>query len=368
MIFKENRGTHIDILTYLEQIFPSYHKSLVFSGRQGLDIIYHHLYSEYGSLSVAVSPLTCFEALYPIINNKHTIRFVDINQYTLNMDEDFIPDDVDAIQPIHLGGNPQNMDKIISSSKTNGQIVIEDCAQAFGASYNNQLLGTFGDYSIFSLMKNLFALGGGLILSRKSLPLPNYKPLGKIPTYYRVLKRSLESRNTINSHFINSLLYSLICASRTSNQEIFFKENTINNRIISSIFTQLKNSKYLIEKRIQNAEYIKNNISNCNFVPQLTISGGKMNYTRLFFVIETDNLIATIKKMRKLGISANHLTQDSLNYYQNSVFENPHLRKYTKNCDLFTYKDLHNKIISLPISPNLSENEIRHIITCLNTI
>ncbi len=41
------------------------------------------------NLTVAVSPLTCFEAIYPIIENGHDLYLVDINPDTLNMDETY---------------------------------------------------------------------------------------------------------------------------------------------------------------------------------------------------------------------------------------------------------------------------------------
>jgi len=165
LICKKQAGGRDEVLQVLSGIYPHRQVELVFSGRQGLDIIYRNLYTKYGSLSVAVSPLTCFEALYPIVRNNHRIEFVDINPDTLNMDETCIPEDVQVIQPIHFGGNPQDMDEITSFAHKNDMVIVEDCAQGFGAYYGDQPVGMFGDYAVFSLMEKILLLNHIVSLS-----------------------------------------------------------------------------------------------------------------------------------------------------------------------------------------------------------
>ena len=66
-----------------------------------------------------------------------------------------------AIIPVHLYGGPCNMNEIIKISKKHKLKIIEDCAQAIGAEYKGQKIGTFGDASCFSFYpgKNLGAYG-----------------------------------------------------------------------------------------------------------------------------------------------------------------------------------------------------------------
>ena len=56
-----------------------------------------------------------------------------------------------AIMPVHMLGNPSNMDAITALAKENGLFLIEDCCQALGASYKGKMLGTFGEMGAFSL-------------------------------------------------------------------------------------------------------------------------------------------------------------------------------------------------------------------------
>lgn len=59
-----------------------------------------------------------------------------------------------AIIPVHIYGQPCDMDAIVSIAKKNKLFIIEDCAQAHGASYNNRKVGSFGDIGCFSFFAN----------------------------------------------------------------------------------------------------------------------------------------------------------------------------------------------------------------------
>lgn len=72
-----------------------------------------------------------------------------------------------AIMPVHMRGAPAPMDRIMTIAREHGLKVIEDCAQANGASYQGRLCGTWGDVGCFSLQFNKIITSGegGMIVT-----------------------------------------------------------------------------------------------------------------------------------------------------------------------------------------------------------
>ena len=81
--------------------------------------------------------------------------------------EEAITSRTKAILPVHLTGRPADMDRIMYIAQRNGLQVIEDCAQATGATYKSRAVGSFGTVGCFSLhpIKTLNACGDGGVLT-----------------------------------------------------------------------------------------------------------------------------------------------------------------------------------------------------------
>jgi dTDP-4-amino-4,6-dideoxygalactose transaminase len=101
--------------------------------------------------------------------------FVDVDEHTYTMDpaalEDAITARTKAIIPVHLFGQPADMDPILEIARDQGVYVIEDACQAHGAEYKGQKVGTFGDAACFSFYpgKNLGAFGeAGAVVTRNT--------------------------------------------------------------------------------------------------------------------------------------------------------------------------------------------------------
>jgi dTDP-4-amino-4,6-dideoxygalactose transaminase len=98
--------------------------------------------------------------------------FVDVNPRTYNMDstqlEAAITPRTKAILPVHLYGQPADMDEILAVARRHGLIVIEDACQSHGARYKGYRVGGLGDAGCFSFYpgKNLGAYGdGGMVVT-----------------------------------------------------------------------------------------------------------------------------------------------------------------------------------------------------------
>ena len=91
--------------------------------------------------------------------------FADVDEATMTLDpnsvECLITSRTKAIVPVHLFGQPADMDPLLALAKTKGLKVIEDCAQSHLASYKGKTTGAFGDVAAFSFYptKNLGAAG-----------------------------------------------------------------------------------------------------------------------------------------------------------------------------------------------------------------
>lgn len=102
-----------------------------------------------------------------IVMTGATPVLVDVEEDYFTIDpskiESAITPNTKAIIPVHLYGQPCDMDKIMDIAKKHGLIVIEDCAQAHGALYKGKKVGTIGDAGCFSFYptKNLGAIGDG---------------------------------------------------------------------------------------------------------------------------------------------------------------------------------------------------------------
>ena len=141
----------------LEREFANYigarHCCFANSARSALYLVYKALKLEG---EVIVSPLTCLAAIFPMVFCGLKPRFVDIDSQTFNMDpqkvKEAISEDTVAIQPIHLAGNPCDMNTIKNIAEANKLLIIEDCAQSLGAEYLGKKIG--GDIACFGFLKS----------------------------------------------------------------------------------------------------------------------------------------------------------------------------------------------------------------------
>jgi dTDP-4-amino-4,6-dideoxygalactose transaminase len=143
---------------------------------------------------VITTPFTFFATAGCIVRVGARPVFVDVDPQSYNIDsggiEEKITEKTRAIIPVHLFGQVARMDAIMDIARRHDLAVIEDTAQAIGASRNGVKAGSFGDCGCFSFYptKNLGGFGdGGLVTTNSDTLAGRIKILrdhGQNPRYY----------------------------------------------------------------------------------------------------------------------------------------------------------------------------------------
>ena len=112
---------------------------------------------------IATAFAVCYVGAMPV--------FVDADKDTWNIDvtkiEEKITDKTKAIIPVHIFGNPCDMDAITDIAKRHGLFIVEDAAEAHGATYRGRKVGSFSDIACFSFFanKNVTTGEGGMCVT-----------------------------------------------------------------------------------------------------------------------------------------------------------------------------------------------------------
>ena len=255
----------------------------------------------------------------------------DINTYLIdpNKIEEKITSKTKAILPVHLYGQTCEMDKINEIAKKNNLKVIEDSAQSHGAYYKDKRSGNLGDASGFSFYpgKNLGALGDG----------------GGVTTNDEELANTIKALGNYGSHKKYENLY-----------------KGINSRLDEMQAAMLRvKLRYLdVEstKRREISKYYLKNIKNDSIV--LPTVRAEDNHVWHLFVIRTNKRDELQKYLAENGIQ-------TLIHYPIP----PHKQNAYKEWNNESYpisEQIHDEVLSLPISSILDLKDVEKIIKIIN--
>lgn len=138
----------------------------------------------------------------------------DIRTYTIDVAkiEEKITEKTKAIMPVHLYGQPCDMEPILKLAEKYGLYIVEDCAQAHGAVYKGEKVGTFGNAAGFSFYpgKNLGALGdGGAVVTNNKILAEKIRALGNYGSnykYHHIFQGNNSRLDEMQAAFLNEKL------------------------------------------------------------------------------------------------------------------------------------------------------------------
>ncbi len=205
--------------------------------------------------------------------------FVDVDSATWNIDpekmEKAITKKTKAIIPVHLYGNPCQMDIIMDIAKRHNLYVIEDAAESLGAKYRRKNMGTFGDYGCFSFNGNKIVTtgGGGMVVGEDARGLEHIKFLAN------------QARSKSNRYYYS---------------EVGFNYRMTNIEAALGLAQMEKIDKFLNKKRVFNHIYRSElgNIDNIHFQEEFQDAESSYWFTCIAFDrgIEIGNLQIALKR------------------------------------------------------------------------
>ena len=264
-------------------------------------------------------------------------KFIDIQESDFNIDPEKIESQITkktkAIIPVHLYGQPCEIEKVVNIGKKHGLYVIEDCAQALGAKYNGKSVGTFGDIGTLSFFptKNLGAFGdAGAIVTNND----------EIANKLKQLRVHGSSKRYVHDHIgLNSRLDEIQAAILRVKLKYLDKWNN---------------------QRQNAAKYYDNLLKGFK---EIALPQTKTNANHIFhqYTIRTKNRDLLYEKLREEGI-------ETIIYYPIPI----HLQKalsYLNNKEgsLPITEKICNEILSLPMYPEITQDIQEKVVDKIKT-
>lgn len=260
--------------------------------------------------------------------------FCDINEDDFEMDvtklEALVTNKTKAIIAVHIYGQAVDMDALMAVAKKFDLKVIEDCAQATGAKYKGKRLGSIGDASCFSFYptKNLGAIGdGGMVVTNDESICKKSKLLRE----YGWQERYISSTDGWNSRLDE------IQASVLNVKLKYLDEDNAKRKRIAGLYDEgLNRDKVTVPFSSKDGDHVYH-----------------------LYVIKCKNRDGLLKHLKENGVGA-------AIHYPSPVHLQSAYEGLKGSDDLKVTEKVRGKILSLPMYPELTEEEVKKVINEVN--
>ena len=284
---------------------------------------------------VITTPFTFIASANSILFTGATPVFVDIDPETFNIDpaliEDAITPNTKAILPVHLYGYVCDMDAIMDIAEEHNLVVIEDACQAVGAKFKGKTAGSFGTgtFSLYAT-KNVMSGEGGMITTDDD--------------------EIAEKCRLIRSHGMKVRYYHDMLGYN-------YRMSDLHAAIGLAQMNRLEEFKSI---RQQNAAYLSEHIHSV-ITPKV-----KPDYEHVWhqYTIRVDgdrDRDAAVKYLNEAGIGTGI-------FYPVPVHEQDYMRKIVGDYNLPVSESFAKQVISLPIHPQVSKEDLEKIVAEVNKL
>ena len=294
---------------------------------------------------VLTTPLTCTATNWPILANNLKIKWVDVDEKTLNMDlEDLerkITKKTKVIFVVHWGGYPIDLDKldeiVRKTEKKFGfkPMIIEDCAHAMGSTYNNKPIGSHGNWCTFSFqaIKHITTGDGGILIT----PDRESYERSKLLRWYGIDRESNKK--------------DFRCEEDIKEWGFKFHMNDIAATIGIENFKHLDS---IVKKHRDNADFYDKELKD---VDKVTLLERKYNHKSSFWIYSmlVDHKDEFMNHMKECGIMVSQ------------VHERNDIHSCVKEFEthLPTLDRITPKLISIPVGWWVTEKDRQYIVDCI---
>ena len=307
---------------------------------------------------VITTPMT-FAATAEVIRYfKAKPIFVDIQPDTMNIDPQKILEyletnhsKVKAIIPVHYAGHPCDMDSIMEIAKNFNLKVIEDAAHAFPAKYNGKMIGTIGDITCFSFYatKNITTAEGGMATTKNQ----EWASRMQIMSLHGINRDAWKRYSKEGSWY-----YEIIAPG--------YKYNLTDIAAAIGIM-QLKKANIFWERRKQIASMYNEAFKDLEEI-EIPYVAKNVEHSWHLYVIKLNLDMLTIDrnrfieelKQKGIGTSVHFIPLHIHPYYRETYGFHPQ--------DYPIAYNVYQKIISLPIYPKMSDEDVEKVIEAVKNI
>ncbi|NQV78743.1 MAG: DegT/DnrJ/EryC1/StrS family aminotransferase [Lutibacter sp.] len=293
---------------------------------------------------VLVQSITYLASFQAISATGATPVACEVDPHSLTIDlkdaKSKITKNTKAIMPVHYAGSAGNLNDIYLFSKLNNLRVIEDAAHAFGTIYKDKLIGSQGDIICFSFdgIKNITCGEGGAVVSNDLKIINKIKDLRLLGVVNDSEKRYVNNRSYVFQVFEQGWRYHM-------------------SNIMAAIgIEQFKKFEKFKKSRQRSAKYYVNNLKNCSQIRLLNLDYNLVVPHIFPIILKIGNRDKVRAALLEKGIAS------GIHYFPN------HMLKYYQSDPLEVSESIYDKLLTLPLHPDLSSKDLQFIVESLKEI